>query len=39
MAKVIEFHIPKSYKASLTWVPQLQLGKVIEFPAPFRKSA
>ena len=31
MAKVIEFYVPKNFPKRRKWVPQLQLGKVIEF--------
>jgi len=39
MAKVIEFYVPQNFKNSLKWVPQLDLGKVIEFRTPAKKSA
>ena len=39
MAKVIEFYVPKSFRSSCKWVPQLQLGKVIEFRSDAKKSA
>jgi hypothetical protein len=39
MAKVIEFCVPKSFKASLMWAPQQRVGKVIEFRSQTRKSA
>jgi len=39
MAEVIEFYIPKSFKQSHQWTPQVQLGKVIEFRSEAKKSA
>ena len=39
MAKVIEFYVPQNFKNSCKWVPQPQLGKVIEFHLPVVKSA
>jgi hypothetical protein len=39
MAKVIEFYVPQKFKNSRKWVPQPQLGKVIEFHPPAAKSA
>jgi hypothetical protein len=39
MARVIEFYIPGNFKNSRKWVPQPQLGKVIEFHQPAVKSA
>jgi hypothetical protein len=38
MAKVIEFYVPKSFR-TLKRVPQLQLGRVIEFCSLTKKSA
>lgn len=31
MAKVIEFYIPSRFQRRVTWVPQQERGKVIEF--------
>jgi hypothetical protein len=39
MAKVIEFHVPKSPQRPLKSVPRLQRGKVIEFCSQTTKSA
>jgi len=39
MAKVIEFYVPNNFRPQLTWTPQLQLGKVIEFRLETEKSA
>lgn len=39
MAKVIAFYVPQRFKNSRKWVPQPQLGKVIEFHQPAAKSA
>jgi len=32
MAKIVEFYIPQRFKKKVKWVPELQRGKVIEFP-------
>jgi hypothetical protein len=39
MAKVIEFHIPRSFRKSSKWFPEGQQAKLLEFPPPARKSA
>jgi hypothetical protein len=39
MANVIEFYVPKNFRKSLKWAPQLQCGKVIEFCPQTKKSA
>jgi hypothetical protein len=39
MAKFIEFYVPKNFRKSLTWTPQVQCGKVIEFCSQIKKSA
>jgi len=39
MAKVIKFYIPTNFRNPRKWVPQLQLGKVIDFCSRARKSA
>ena len=31
MAKVIEFHVPKSFRKPLKWASQLQCGKLLSF--------
>jgi len=31
MAKVIEFHIPATFRKPAKWVPAAERGKVIEF--------
>jgi hypothetical protein len=33
MAKVIEFYIPSRFQRRVTWVPQQERGKLIEFPS------
>ena len=39
MAKIIEFYIPQRFEKKLRWVPELQRGKVIEFPSSITRSA
>ena len=39
MAKVIEFYIPKNFRKPLRTVAQPQLGKIIEFCPPTKRSA
>ncbi len=39
MAKVVEFYVPKNFPKPRKWVPQLRLGKVIEFYSQAKKSA
>jgi hypothetical protein len=39
MAKVIEFYVPDRFRKKVKWVPEARRGKVIEFPAPVKKSA
>jgi len=39
MAKVIEFYIPKNFRKSFKWVPELQQGKILEFCPQTKKSA
>ena len=39
MAKVIEFYIPKNFRKSFKWVPELQRGKILEFCLQTKKSA
>jgi len=39
MAKVIEFYIPKNFRKSFQWVPELQRGKILEFCPQTKKSA
>jgi hypothetical protein len=39
MAKIIEFYIPKNFRKSFKWVPELQRGKVLEFCPQTKKSA
>ena len=38
MAKVIEFYVPMKFRKTEKWVPRVQRGKVLEFPA-MKKSA
>jgi len=39
MAQVIEFYIPARFHKNSKWVPQEQRGKVLDFPAPEKKTA
>jgi len=39
MAKVIEFYIPRNFRKSFKWVPELQRGKILEFCPQTKKSA
>ena len=39
MAKVIEFYVPKSFWKPLTFAPQPQPGKVLDFCPLTKKSA
>jgi hypothetical protein len=39
MAKIIEFYIPERFQKTVKWVPELQRGKVIEFPLSMTRSA
>jgi hypothetical protein len=39
MAKIIEFYIPERFQKTVRWVPELQRGKVIEFPLSMTRSA
>jgi hypothetical protein len=39
MARIIEFHIPKNFRRPRKWVPQVRLGRVIEFCPQAKKSA
>jgi hypothetical protein len=32
MAKTIEFYVPQNFQKHVRWVPELERGKVIEFP-------
>jgi hypothetical protein len=38
-AKVIEFYIPKNFRKSFKWVPELQRGKILELYPETKKSA
>jgi hypothetical protein len=38
-AKVIEFCIPKNFRKSFKWIPELQRGKILEFYPQTKKSA
>jgi len=38
MAKIIEFYIPERFQKKVRWVPELQRGKVIEFPLSMARS-
>ena len=39
MAKVIEFYIPKNFRRSTKWVPEIQRGKLLDFCPQTKKSA
>lgn len=39
MAQVIEFYIPARFRKKVKWVPPTNRGKLIEFPADWKKSA
>jgi len=39
MAKIVEFHIPQSFRKISKWLPPNERGKVLEFPAAVRQSA
>jgi hypothetical protein len=39
MAKVIEFYVPKNFRKPLRTVAQPQLGKIVEFCPPTKRSA
>jgi len=39
MAPVIEFYIPSGFRKRVKWIPSVQRGRVLEFPAETRKSA
>jgi hypothetical protein len=39
MAKVIAFYIPRNFRKSFKWVPELQRGKILEFCPQTKKSA
>jgi hypothetical protein len=39
MAKIIEFYIPERFQKKVRCVPELQRGKVIEFPLNMTRSA
>ena len=39
MAKIVEFYIPERFQKTVTWVPELQRGKMIEFPLSMTRSA
>jgi hypothetical protein len=39
MAKMIEFYIPERFQKKVRWVPELQRGKVIEFPLSMTRLA
>ena len=35
MAKIIEFHIPQSFRKVSKWVPTAERGKVLAFPLAY----
>ena len=39
MAKVIEFYIPKNFRKSFKWTPELERGQILEFCPQTKKSA
>lgn len=39
VAKIIAYYIPESFQKKAAWIPPDQRGKIIEFPAPQKKSA
>ena len=39
MAKIIKFYTPERFQKKVRWVPELQRGKVIEFPSSIMRSA
>jgi hypothetical protein len=39
MAKIIEFYIPTTFRRPLKTAPQMQVGKIVEFCLPTKKSA
>jgi hypothetical protein len=39
MAKVMEFYTPTRFRRPLKAAPQVQVGKVVEFCLPTKKSA
>ena len=39
MAKVIEFYIPKNFRKSFKWAPELQRGEILDLCSPTRESA
>ena len=39
MSKIIEYYIPEKFQKKAEWIPPDQRGKVIQFPAPQKKSA
>ena len=39
MANVIKFYIPVRFRKAVKWVPQLQRGRVLEFPVAQKRTA
>ena len=39
MVVVIEFYIPQRFQKHVKWIPPIERGKVLEFPAQIQKSA
>jgi len=39
MGKIIEFYVPLNFQKTVKWTPQLQRGKLIEFPRRMTRSA
>jgi hypothetical protein len=39
MAKIIEFYIPHRFRKNGKWIPAQELGKIIEFAVPAKKTA
>jgi hypothetical protein len=39
VARIIEYYIRESFRQKAAWIPPDQRGKIIQFPAPQKKSA
>ena len=39
MAKIIEFYIPHRFRKNDKWIRAQELGKIIEFAVPAKKTA
>jgi hypothetical protein len=38
MGKIIKFYIPRNFQKPVKWTPQLQGGKLIEFPLRMKSA-